>query len=232
MIPSYSVVPEISLPAGDDCGYPTSDEISDEGFGYFRGTWWLGHVPLSDARHTVEFERDLVAALDALAEDEHEFEDLAAAVEHLEPGDGDVPLLLRDTPVEGLVRPIVDGDSPLGGLEVGVAGLTYALSTVGFRTAASCRAHEGAKSWSESPVVLFGAHKWRAVLLAELAAEAGCGIGQDREMLTVYAPSVRNLMSLAEAVLAKRAGFRSRPKTSSGSELRAEEPPRQATLGL
>ncbi len=232
MIPSYSVVPEIDLPAGDDCGYPTSDAISEEGFGYFRGTWWLGHVPLSDARQTVAFERDLVAALDALADDEQEFEDLAAAVEHIEPDDGEVPLLLRDTRVEGLVRPFIDDGSPLGGLEIGVAGLTYALSTVGFRTAASCRAHKGANSWSDCPVVLFGAHKWRAVLLAALAAEAGCGIGQDRDMLTVYAPIIRNLMSLAEAVLAKRASFRSRPITSGGSELRAEESPRQATLGL
>jgi hypothetical protein len=232
VIPSYSVVPEISLPAGNDCGYPARDEISEEGFGYFRGTWWLGHVPLSDARHTVAFERDLVAALDALADDEQEFEDLAAAVEHIEPDDGDVPLLLRDTPVEGIVRPFINDESPLWDLEIGVAGLTYALSTVGFRTAASCRAHTGANSWSDYPVVLFGAHKWRAVLLAELVAEADCGIDQDREMLTVYAPSVRNLMSLAEAVLTKRARFRSRPRVPGGAKLRAEKSPNQATLGL
>jgi hypothetical protein len=230
VIPSYSVVPEISLPAGNDCGYPTGDEISEEGFGYFRGTWWLGHVPLSDARHTVEFERDLVAALEALADDGQEFEDLAAAVEHIDPDDGEVPLLLSDTPVEGLVRPLIDGDSPLGGLEIGVAGLTYALSTVGFRTAASCRSH-GANGWSHCPIVLFGAHKWRAVLLAELAVEAGCGIGQDRDMLTVYAPSIMNLMSLAETVLAKRASFRSKPGTHGRRERRTGVP-NQATLGL
>jgi hypothetical protein len=231
VIPSYSVVPEISLPTGIDCGYPTRDEISEEGFGYFRGTWWLGHVPLSEARATVAFERDLVAALDALADDQQEFEDLAAAVEHIEPDDGDVPLLLRDTPVEGIVRPFINDDSPLGDLEIGVAGLTYALSTVGFRTAASCRAH-GANSWTDSPIVLFGAHKWRAVLLAELAAEAGCGIGQDRDMLTVYAPSIVNLMSLAEAVLAKRGSFRSKRGTLAGRERWTGESPNQATLGI
>jgi hypothetical protein len=231
VIPSYSVVPEIALPAGIDCGYPTRDEISEEGFGYFRGTWWLGHVPLSDARRTVEFERDLVAALDALADDEQEFEDLAAAVEHIEPDDGEVPALLTDTPVEGLVRPFTDDDLPLGGLEIGVAGLTYALSAVGFRTAASCRAH-GANSWTDCPIVLFGAHKWRAVLLAELAAEAGCGIGQDRDMLTVYAPSIMNLMSLAEGVLAKRASFRSKPGTPARRERRTGGSPDQATLGI
>ena len=99
-----------------------------------------------------------------------------------EPDDGEVHLLLKDTPVEGLVRPFIVSDSPLGGLEIGVGGLTYALSTVGFPTAASCRAH-GANSWTDYPIVLFGAHKWRAVLLAELAADAGCGIGQDRDVL-------------------------------------------------
>jgi hypothetical protein len=231
VIPSHIVVPEISIPVGDDCGYPTSGEISEEGFGYFRGTWWIGHVPVSDARHTVAFEREVVAALDALAGDEQEFEVLATALEDFEP-ESDVPLVLRDTPVEGLVRPFIGGYSPLGGLEIGVAGLTYALSTVGFRTAASCRAHEGANSWSDCPVVLFGAHKWRAVLLAELVAEAGCGIGQDRDMLKVYAPSIRNLMDLAEAVLAKRVSFRSKLKPSSRSALRAPQSPYQATLGL
>lgn len=225
MVPSYGVAPEISLPSGDDCGYPTSGEVTEEGFGYFRGTWWIGHVQVSDARHTVEFEREVVAALDALAVDEHEFEVLAAALEGFEP-DGEVPPLLRDTPIEGLIRPFIGDFTPIGGLEIGVAGLTCALSTVGFRTAASCRAHEGANSWGDFPVVLFGAHKWRAMLLAELAAEAGCGIGQDRDMLTVYGPSIRNLMNLAEAVLEKRVRFRSKPK------VRAPQSRHQATLGL
>jgi hypothetical protein len=230
MIPSHIVAPEISLPVGDDCGYPTSDQITEEGFGYFRGTWWIGHVPLSDARHTVEFEREVVAAIDVLAGDEQEFEVLAAALDEFEP-DGEVPLVLRNTPVEGLVRPFIGAYSPLGGLEIGVAGLTYTLSTVGFRTAASCRAHEGANSWSEFPVVLFGAHKWRAVHLAELAQGAGCGIGQDRDMLSVYAPSILNLMNLADAVLTKRVSFRSKPKPSSPSALGAPQSPYQATLG-
>lgn len=224
MIPCYDVAPEISLPVGDDCGYPRSDEVSDEGFGYFRGTWWIGRTRVSDAQQTVEFEREIVDALDALAGNAQEFEDLASAVEGLEPDD-DSALVLMDTPVEELVRPFIDEDSPLRGLEVGVAGLTYALSTVGFRTAASCRAH-GANGWSDCPIVLFGAHKWRAMRLADLAAEAGCGIGQDRDMLTVYGPSIRNLMTLAEAVLEARTSFMPRPKA------RTTQSPHQATLGL
>jgi len=230
VLPSYSVVPEISLPAGDDYGYPTSDEISEEGFGFFRDTWWIGRARVSDARETIEFERDVVTALDALAEGDEEFDVFARAVENLEP-EGDGALGLTGTPVEELVQPYVGDYSPLRGLEIGVAGLTYALSAVGFRTAASCRAH-GANGWTNCPIVLFGAHKWRAVLLAELAVEAGCGIGQDRDMLTVYAPSIRNLMSLAEAVLAKRASFRSKPRVPGRSMLRTAETPYQATLGL
>lgn len=231
MIPSYRIVPEISLPSGDHCGYPRSDEISEEGFGYFRGTWWIGHVPVSAARQTVEFERELVAALDAEADDEQEFEELATAVESVGSDDGEVPLLLRNTPVERLVQAFID-DSPLGGLEIGVAGLTHALSTVGFRTAASCRAHTGANSWTDYPIVLFGAHKWRAVRLAALAAEAGCGVGQDRDMLTVYAPSIRNLMDLADAVLAQPGSFRAKPKAPRADATRNEGSAYQATLGL
>lgn len=230
MIPSYGVVPEISLPDGDNCGYPTSDEVSEEGFGFFRGTWWIGHVPGSEARQTVEFERKVVAALDVAAGDGLEFEALAAALEEFEP-DGSGSIVPIDTG-RGFIEPFIDGVALLGGLEVGVAGLTYALSTVGFRTAASCRAHEGVNSWSDCPVIFFGAHKWRAVLLAELAAAANCGIGQDRDMLSVYAPSICNLMDLAQAVLAKRAIFKSKPKQSMISELPAPPAHRQATLGL
>jgi hypothetical protein len=232
VIPSYTVVPEISLPAGNDCGLPARHEISEEGFGYFRGTWWIGRVRVSDAIDAVEFEREVVAALDALAGTDRQFEALATAVEDLEPGSG-LPAELRDTPIEGLLQPLAeDGHSPLGGLEIGVAGLTYAMSAVGFVTAASCRAHAGAYSWSDCPVVFFGAHKWRAVLLSELAQAAGCGIGQDRDMLTVYGPSIRNLMGLAAEVLGQRASFRTKPKSVGRSELGNVEAPFQRTLGL
>lgn len=218
MLPTYDVVPDIALPVGEDCGYPTRDQISDEGFGYFRGTWWIGPCRMADARETGSFERAVVAALDPLAGSDHEFEVLARAVEIFGP-DSDWALELEGSPIDEVVRPYVDDETPLHGLEIGVAGLTYALSAVGFRTAASCRAH-GANGWTDCPVVMFGAHKWRAVLLAQLAVEAGCGIGQDRGMLTAYAPSIRNLMSLAEAVIARRASFSSKPSTG------------QAQLGL
>jgi hypothetical protein len=118
---------------------------------------------------------------------------------------------LGGTPVEQLLQECGEV-TPLCGLEIGVAGLTYALSSVGFLTAASCRAHESHSSWTDCPVVFFGAHKWRAVILAGFALQANCGIGQDRGMLTLYAPSIRNLMSLAQALLANRTRFRSRPK--------------------
>jgi hypothetical protein len=230
MIPRYDVIPEIWLPEGSDCGYPTSDEIGEEGFGFFRGTWWIGRALLADARETVAFERDVVAALDLLANDDQEFESLAGAVDGIGPGSEDCPEL-AGTPAEELVRPYLGDYSPLHGLELGVAGLTYVLSAVGFRTAASCRAHR-AKAWTPYPVVLFGADKWRAILLSEYAVEAGCGIGQDRGVLTLYGPSIRNLMRLAEAVFAGRANFRSRPRTSNRPAARGGEPSHQATLGL
>lgn len=230
MIPSFDVVPEIDLPAGDDCGYPTREEISEDGFGYFRGTWRIGHIRVSEARRAVDFERELVDALDAVALDGREYEVLAHAVEEFEPDD-EFPMVLRGTPVEGILGR-VDENSPLGGLEIGVAGLTYALSSVGFLTAASCRAHEGANSWSDCPVVLFGAHKWRAVELADLAARAECGIGQGREMLTVYAQSIRGLMSLADLLLASRASFRPSPNRRGRPQRTQRGMAEQGTLGL
>jgi hypothetical protein len=230
MIPSYEVVPEIWLPDGTDCGYPTSDEISEEeGFGFFRGTWWIGRARVADARETFTFERDIAATLDLLANDLHEFEAFAKIVDELGPDNDDCPGL-AGTPAEELVRPYLGDESPLHGLELGVAGLTYVLSAVGFRTAASCRAHP-ASGWTPYPVVLFGAHKWRAIVLSEYAAEAGCGIGQDRGMLSVYGPSIQNLMRLAEAVFVERARFKSAP-SASRRLARKSEPPDQATLGL
>lgn len=210
MIPSFSVIPGLSLPEGDDCGYPARGGLSDEGFGYFVGTWRIGHPLVSMARESVGFERRLVDLLDSLATDSSAFERFATAAESFEPY-GELDPVLTGSPVQTLLEGYDDG-TPLGGLEIGVAGLVYALSAVGFLTAASCRAHVGPRSWSDCPVVFFGAHKWRAEILAKLALETGCGIGQDRDMLTVYAPTIRNLMTLAETVLDNRGRLRSRPK--------------------
>lgn len=72
----------------------------------------------------------------------------------------------------------------LEGLELGVAGLPYAISNV----------------------VLFAGDKPRAVLLQPLVRESGCA-------LYVYAPSIRETMALATNLYQHRVSFRKLPKT-------------------
>ena len=121
-----------------------------------------------------------------------------------------------------------------GGLEIGVAGLTYVLSMVGFLTAASCRAHAGERSWSDCPVVLFGAHRWRAVV-GRICRHGAMWIGSDRGMLTVYVPSVADLMVLARQLFDRRSVFRRRPTDDLRPRLdgNPEQSPQQTLdLGL
>lgn len=45
MIPAADIKPDVPSPL-PNCSMPSADEISEEGFGGFRGTWWIGHLPL------------------------------------------------------------------------------------------------------------------------------------------------------------------------------------------
>jgi len=72
------------------------------------------------------------------------------------------------------------GDSRLGGLELGVAGLATALATIGgCFPAASCRAHSSKQSWSPYPVVLLATDEFRTRRLETDVASAGCGFVVD-----------------------------------------------------
>jgi hypothetical protein len=112
---------------------------------------------------------------------------------------------------EGLAACVDDEIAPLDGLELGVAGLAYALGSVGCLTAASCRWHSRDRSWSDCPVVFFAAPTWRLALLAELIDDAGCGLVADRGMLAIYAQSIVQMHTLGERILAERERFRRKP---------------------
>jgi hypothetical protein len=124
---------------------------------YFRGTWRIDHVPVKEAQSTIRDEAELIRLIDEVASVPAEFELLASAIEgqDLEP----LPDSLRAAVLEsGLARFVIDEDvPPLDGLEIGVAGLTHALSAMRCRTAASCRSHISSHSWSDCPVVFFAA---------------------------------------------------------------------------
>lgn len=117
-----------------------------------------------------------------------------------------------------------DDRSPLGGLEVGVAGLSHALAVIRCLTAASCRSHPTSRSWSDFPVVFFRAPTWRVELLAELISSENCGLEEGRDMLTIYASSVRDTHALARRILRERSRFRKMPERWRTERRRSRKP--------
>lgn len=230
VIPVAGVQPVVPSPL-PTCTMPPSDEITEEGFGYFRGTWRLDHVPVREAQATVRGEAQIIERLDRAAPSPDEFELLAAAIENQTLDQ--LPDSLRATVLAGELAGLVTDEEdppPLDGLEIGVAGLTHALSTIRCRTTASCRSHVTNHSWSDCPVVFFVASAWRVDLLSELVSEAGCGLGTDRDMLTAYGASIRDTHRLAERIIAERGRFTSMP--DRWRPARGTPRPRQPQLNL
>jgi hypothetical protein len=197
---------------------PDPEEVSEEGFGGFRNTWYVGQVTKAAAETMLRDEAELMRIVDVVAATAEEFEELASAIEGC-----DIKSLagpLREAAMrEGLAGFVDDELAPLDGLEIGVAGLAYALGSVGCLTAASCRWHIRDRSWSDCPIVLFAAPAWRLELLAELIAGAGCGLVADRGMLAIYAPSIVQMHALGERIVAERGRLRRKPdhwRTPSG----------------
>jgi hypothetical protein len=211
MVPTYDLTPTVPTPL-PTCTLPPAEEISEEGFGYFRGTWFIGRVLVADAETIVREEGEILEWLDATASTPEEFDVLARAIETQE-DDGVADSLGFEHPPSGLARFIGDDRDvyPLDGLEVGVAGLSQALSVVGGPTSASCRSHHGPNRWSDCPIVFFAAPTWRVEILADLVSEEGCGLTPDRGMLTVFGRSVREMHALALRILKERGRFRRMP---------------------
>lgn len=228
MIPIADVEPRVESPL-PTCKMPPSDEISEEGFGYFRGTWFIGRVAVGEAQACVQMEADIIEWIDQHASSPQQYEQLATAIEKQ-----DVTLLdepLRSTASAGGITQWLNDEhdgAPLGGLEIGVAGLTWALSAVRCLTAASCRWHMTGQSWADCPVVFFAGPSWRVEILAELIAAETCGLAGDRGMLTVYGASVGHTHQLAERILSERGRFRKKPTSGSirrSPRIRAEAQP-------
>jgi hypothetical protein len=215
MIPRANVSPVIANPL-PFCEMPRVEDETDEGFGNFRDTWWMGEVPAPEAAEVVHYEGEVLEALDRAAQSAEEFEELALAVEHGET-DGLSKPLLSVYVKSGLseLAPAPDDAVLLGGLEIGVSGLAHALSAIRCPTAASCRSHFYERTWSDHPVVFFAAPKTRVTILAPLMRTAGCGFDTGRGMLLVYAPSVRETHALAELILREQRRFERKPRPQS-----------------
>lgn len=206
MFPEAPSVGTTTLPADAAFWMPKADEISEDGFGFFQDTWLIRNVPVGDAWDVVSVESIIAEVVDGLAKDEDDFERLAGAAECAgvhDPGED-----LTDDEREALAE-VVSDIPELGGLELGVAGLTHALATVGILPAASCRSHVE-RSWSDAPVVLFAATEFRARALQPLVEESGCTFVLDEnrsELLVVRGRSIANTMALAELILRCREDF-------------------------
>jgi hypothetical protein len=228
MIPECPVAGTSALPAGAAFWMPKPDEISEEGFSFFRDVWLIRGVRIGDAREVIEEERRIVDVIDRLSADADHFEEFAAIAETGGIDDPANELTLEEYSTLSTV--VSDIPAELGGLELGVAGLVHALASVRILPAASCRSHPE-RSWSEAPVVLFAATEFRALALEPLVAEAGCTFTIDparRELLCVRGQSITRTMALAELVLEHRKDFvqrrprrvvqkRSAPKSEQGA---------------
>jgi hypothetical protein len=98
------------------------------------------------------------------------------------------------------------------GLDVGVAGLSLALSAARAATFYSCSSGIDSYHHAEYPMVGVVPGIERAKLIAEMAERADCGIGQERERWYIYARSVSAMHALAQLVLAQREAFDALPE--------------------
>jgi hypothetical protein len=156
---------------------------------------------------------EIVGELASTAED---FDRLARVVEdgYYDPDEPNEGYALTNAERAGLDEFISDDEDDvvnlLDSLELGVAGLVYALATVRIIPAASCRGHPGGRAWSDGPVVLFATTEYRARALQPLVEATGCRFGIDSarpDLLAVEGKSIVDTMALAEAVLRSRHSF-------------------------
>lgn len=205
MIPRTVIELDRSVPTEHNGWTPRPEDVSEEGFAYFRDTWLIRGVRITEAREVCADEQRLVAIVDRLATNETEFDALANA---LESGDQEaVPEQFRS---DDELTEELTGEPALDGLELGVAGLVYAVAAVGFWPAASCRGHPGDRAWADHPVVYVACDRHRAAVLQPLVEAASCGFDIDEarpELLVVGAESVSELMELAALVLQSPKAF-------------------------
>jgi hypothetical protein len=196
------------LPDRAEFWTPAPEDIDEEeGFGYFRDVWPITGVTVDHAQNVLSQDRFLSALVASLATDEIEFEVLAAAAET---GSGEDEEITTEQ-LAALVDHFSTAEA-LEGLELGVAGLVYALAAAGMHPAASCRGHPDPDAWSSSPVVILAADRPRAEVLQPLVRDSQCGFKVDPvrpELLVIVSSSIEEMLALAQDILDNIAQFRS-----------------------
>lgn len=207
MIPTVDIVVDPTFPADLAMGLPDEEDVDEEGYGYFRDVWSIGKVSHEEAVSMINEERSLVTLVDQASSTRADFEAIAKALEA-----GELDYLPAgyaaqhpDSELVRFVGDIAEDRAPLDSLELGVAGLSYALTSVGCFTAASCRSHDSDHSWSDRPVVFFAAERPTVHWLTPLVSQSGCGFADGSEradrLLIVEAPSIANFMDLASRIV-------------------------------
>lgn len=213
MFPITSLSGSSSIPPAATFWMPKPEDIDEEGIGEFRGTWLIKDVPVREARGLIRRERRIAEVVGSLAATVKDFDRIAHAVEDCyDPEEPESSYILNAQEREALGEFAVSEDEScaLDDLELGVAGLVYALATVRIIPVASCRGHTGDRPWSAVPVVLVATTEYRARALQPLVKAAGCQFEIDSNrphLLAVQGRSILDTMALAEAVLGARASF-------------------------
>ncbi len=206
MFPASSLPGSVQIPGAATFWMPKPQDINEEGISFFRGTWLIKEVTVSETRRLAKQERAVAEVVGNLAATSEDFDRLAHAAE-----DGYEGYTLNAderTALDSFVSD--DGGAALASLELGVAGLVYALATVRIVPAASCRGHPGDRAWSKRPVVLFATTEYRAKALQPLVEATGCRFAVDDsrpELLAVCGRSILDTMALTDAVLGSRETF-------------------------
>jgi hypothetical protein len=190
------------LPAEDVYWTPGPADLDDEeGFGLFRDVWLIIDISEEEASAMVAQDRDLSRVADAMADDASSFDDIATAVET---GSAEGIEFSDDQLL--VLGPYLDGIVKLDNLDLGVAGLVYALSAAGMYPAASSR---GDSAWSGCPVVFLATDRNHAEILQPLVEGSGCGFEIDagRRMLVICSASIGGTLNLAEAIISHMPSF-------------------------
>ena len=212
MFPTSSLSGSITIPGDATFWMPKPEDIDDDGIGaFFHDTWLIKDVLVREARRLRQQERRIAEAIGHLATTAEDFDRLTHAVEDgYDPDDGYDLTSTERAELDEFLSNDEDDAPALESLELGVAGLVYALATVRIIPAASCRGHPGNRAWSDVPVVLFATTQYRAGVLQLLAEPTGCRFGIDTaraDLLAVTGRSILDTMALADAVLGSRHAF-------------------------
>lgn len=205
MIPLTRIEPCFEVPTG--ARLPDEDEVSEEGFGFFRGVWLIGRTPADEIDAIAAWETGAVDAVSRCASTPEDFDRIARVLEDQtfdEPVDLERDYDFLTPGVRSILEPhLADAAEMLDGLDLGMASLVLVLNTAGFMTAASCRGHVGSTAWTESPVVHLAGERGHLLALRDDVLAVGGGLersGNGKGLVRLCLPSVSSAMELAHRV--------------------------------